>query len=469
MRLKLGHSCRYWVLPAGRALSFWLAGLFAALCYGQKAPALVAGSGSVVPHGESPRLAVTGVAPKETVVIHSFRMARAYGADRSQSTPVLAHAFAELVADSKGTINVDQAVPLRGTYGGADPLGLLWSGEKSIPVDDVKLSSEDEVLFRLERKSRVVAETRITLNNGEDRVEIEEVKAVGLNGAFAQPRNGSSPYPAIILLTGSGGGTVGGARALAARFAQLGYGAFALNYFANPSAHIEGVPQDLVEIPVETVDKARAWLRNKPNVDAERVALWGLSKGAEFALVAAAHYEWVDRVVACVPSSLVWDGFTPTPPLPAGRSSWSFQGRPLPFVPYDRDLFEDSMRGKLSGFAMRQRSLERVSESTLEAARIPVEKIRATLLLLGAGNDEVWPSGDMVRRIEDELRRAGHSNQVSALVFEGASHVSVFGVGDEMTRINPIIKPEGGSPTPDACARAAAKAWAETKRFLERP
>ena len=127
------------------------------------------------------------------------------------------------------------------------------------------------------------------------------------------------------------------------------------------------------------------------------------------------------------------------------------------------------MRGKLSGFAMRQRSLERVSESTLEAARIPVEKIRATLLLLGAGNDEVWPSGDMVRRIEDELRRAGHSNQVSALVFEGASHVSVFGVGDEMTRINPIIKPEGGSPTPDACARAAAKAWAETKRFLERP
>ena len=424
----------------------------------------------MVLHGESPRLVITGLRPKETVVIHSFRMARAYSPDYSQTTQALAHAFGEWVADSKGSVDVDQAAPLRGTYQGADSLGLLWSGERATPVDDVKLASEGEVLFRFERKSRIVAETRITLNSGEDRVEIEEVNAPGLNGAFARPRNGHSPYPAIILLTGSSGGTVSGARALAARFAQLGYGAFALNYFAKSSAHLEGVPQDLVEIPVEAIEKARAWLRNRSNMHAERVALWGFSKGAEFALVAAAHYDWVDRIAVCAPSSFVWEGFggdLSAPPV--GRSSWSMQGRPLPFIPYDPNLMEAALRFKVSGISMYNHLLETASKSTLEAARIPVEKIKGRLLLLGAGNDEIWPSGAMTRWIEDDIRRVGHGNQVTAFVIDGASHSSAYGVGDEMTRINPIMKPEGDSPTPDARARAAAKAWAETKRFLARP
>jgi dienelactone hydrolase len=201
-------------------------------------------------------------------------------------------------------------------------------------------------------------------------------------------------------------------------------------------------------------------------VDAERVALLGFSKGAEFALVVAAHYEWVDRVAACSPSSFVWEGAALQGPVPvlAGRSSWSIQGRPLPFIPYDRDLADAAFQGKLSGLTLHERSLEAASKSTLEAARIPVEKIRARMLLLGAGSDQTWPSATMVRRIEDDIRRVDHSNQVTAFVFEGASHGSVFGVGDEMTRINPISYPE-----PQACARAAAKAWAETKKFLARP
>jgi hypothetical protein len=74
----------------------------------------------------------------------------------------------------------------------------------------------------------------------------------------------------------------------------------------------------------------------------------------------------------------------------------------------------------------------------------------------------------MVRQIEDELRRVDRGDQVTTFVFEGASHF-ICGGGDEVTRINPIVKPEGDSPSPEASARAAARARAETERFLALP
>jgi hypothetical protein len=70
----------------------------------------------------------------------------------------------------------------------------------------------------------------------------------------------------------------------------------------------------------------------------------------------------------------------------------------------------------------------------------------------------------MVREMEDTLKRAGHSQQVISFVFEGASH-NICGEGDEMTRMNPIINPEGSSPEPEASARASARAWAENEEI----
>ena len=81
--------------------------------------------------------------------------------------------------------------------------------------------------------------------------------------------------------------------------------------------------------------------------------------------------------------------------------------------------------------------------------------------------DHVWPSGDMTRDIAATLRAAGKGEQLTALVFEDASHF-ICGTGEELQRITPVVNPEGGNPSPEATARAAAQAWAETKRFLAR-
>lgn len=114
---------------------------------------------------------------------------------------------------------------------------------------------------------------------------------------FARPKAKTiRPLPSIILLHGSEGGSPASARATDIRFAQLGYAAFALNYFAWPGSGVDGVPQALVDIPVEVLETTRTWLMKKPGVDAETLAIWGASKGAEFALVGASHYAWINRV-----------------------------------------------------------------------------------------------------------------------------------------------------------------------------
>src|SRR5262249_26105037 len=99
------------------------------------------------------------------------------------------------------------------------------------------------------------------------------------------------------------------------------------------------------------------------------------------------------------------------------------------------------------------------------AARIPIENSNARILLLGATRDHVWPSAEMTRELERALLAANKTDHVTALVFEGASHF-ICGTGEEMQRITPIVNPEGNNPSPEATARAAAQAWAATKRFL---
>jgi len=107
-----------------------------------------------------------------------------------------------------------------------------------------------------------------------------------LVGALFLP-SASAPCPAVIVLGGAGGGlSEGGAETLASE----GFAALALAYFG-----IDRLPHELLEIPLEYFEKAIAWLRAQPGVDAERVAVVGNSKGGELALLLGATYPKTSR------------------------------------------------------------------------------------------------------------------------------------------------------------------------------
>jgi dienelactone hydrolase len=102
-------------------------------------------------------------------------------------------------------------------------------------------------------------------------------------------------HAAVILFGGAeGGDSLSG---LARDFATHGYAAASVVYFGAP-----GLPATLVDVPVELAGAAIEAVARREDVDRERIALFGTSKGGEYALLAASTYPAVRAVVAGVPT-----------------------------------------------------------------------------------------------------------------------------------------------------------------------
>jgi len=183
---------------------------------------------------------------------------------------------------------------------------------------------------------------------------------------------------------------------------------------------------------VETIEHARDWLADRPEVDRQRIGVVGASKGAEFALVAASRYDWIKAVVACVPSDVVWQGYGRDASPEERASSWSVDGVPLPYVPLHRESPERPF-DYVDNTARYERS-RRDHPAEINAARIPLERSNAQFLLIGSDRDEVWASGRMIRTIVETMGNSGKGANVRSLIFPTAGHL-VCGVGSAPLRL----------------------------------
>ena len=95
-------------------------------------------------------------------------------------------------------------------------------------------------------------------------------------------------------------------------------------------------------------------------------------------------------------------------------------------------------------------------------ARIPIERYKGALLVIGCIDDYVWPSAMMAQNIAE--RRAEAGLQTSLLIFPDAGH-QVGGHGwDPTTQYNIGPKKMGG--TPDGSAAAQYQTFRESFLFL---
>ena len=279
---------------------------------------------------------------------------------------------------------------------------------------------------------------------------------------FAKPE-GDGPFPAIILLGGSDGGDRA-ARSFAPRFLELGYAVLGLPYYSpayfGQPQQLPGLPRAFADIPLDKLATARDRLKAREDVDGDHVGLYGVSKGAEFALAGASRVDGFAAVVAIVPSDVIWEGWGPGT-TPGEVSSFSWQGEPLPFVPYlgmqeEFAKYSDPdatpyIRGPHD--AGRRAAPERVS-----TARILVEEIDEPVLVAGGDRDVVWNSGLMAQNVAE--RRAEKDGLVTeVLIFPSAGHY-LSGVGVQNTK--------GDWRIDDDTLAAQQKIWPATVAFLAR-
>ena len=270
---------------------------------------------------------------------------------------------------------------------------------------------------------------------------IEETLTGPLQGTAVRPSEALASTGVLVLAGSSGRVDVERARLLA----QHGAHALALRWFGGPDQ-----PPGICEIPLETFTAAIDWLVEQGN---QRVGIVGLSKGAEAALLVAVHDARVDAVVAISPSSVTWANVGPGLDGVAYpyRSSWSWAGRPLPYVSYDETWVAPDGQQPVSFRSLYEASL-RAQPEAVAAAAIPIEQARAHVLLVAGGDDAVWPSVDFADALAARCRAVGHP--AGLVTHPGAGHRPIL--PGESTPAPSTYLAHGGNLAADAALGSAA-------------
>ena len=201
--------------------------------------------------------------------------------------------------------------------------------------------------------------------------------------------------PLIVGLGGSEGGNAWTSdywKKTRDQFLEKGYAFLAIGYF-----NAKNTPQLLEKIALEDVHNTIVKATENKQVDAERIAIVGGSRGGDLALLVASYYDDIDCVVGIVPSHAVFPGNTNH----FTTSSWTYNNVELPFVPVNEAAVPFLMKRDLRGTftAMLQ---DTVAEQN---ALIKVEKIKAPILLISATEDEIAPTTIMCTKMMNRLKQ----------------------------------------------------------------
>jgi dienelactone hydrolase len=361
-------------------------------------------------------------------------------------------------ADGAGTLDL-AAVTLSG-FAEPDPTALLWALEPDEQADHPPSSTDAAhgTLTVLEAELPVAVHkfTRVFRDGGVTCTEL----AGPLFGALYLPA-GPGPHPAVMTVSGSGGGI---AREEATLLASRGFACLALAYFNYP-----GRPGELLDQPLEYFGDALDWLAAQPQVRADAIAVKGSSRGGELSLLLGATFQAVRAVAAVVPSGYIWG---------AARvdwgdgAAWTWQGEALPRVPLreedeadpERDVTAEGGLKLTPGFLA---ALAHATPEELAAAEIPAERTNGPILMVCGDADDMWPAVELSDVVLRRTAQAQFPHPVRRLIYSDAGHLITLPYLPVRTSGDHPLGGKfayGGTRAGTAAARAAS--WPEMLAFL---
>lgn len=199
-----------------------------------------------------------------------------------------------------------------------------------------------------------------------------------------------------------------------------GYEVLSLFFFGQPNQ-----APALSKVPLEQFEEVRAYIEK--HVGEGPVTVVGTSKGAEFALLLAAHGFDLDNVVAFALahysySGLDFSSFEDTP-------SFTLRGEDVPFASIRNASWLTGMRvgwQTVTGYPVSYlATYEQAAEAAGDEARIDLSRFAGNALLFAGDQDRMWQSGEAAAGLA--------SRSVEAHVFEGAGH-AFFPNGEQLGR-----------------------------------
>ncbi|MEL6655331.1 MAG: acyl-CoA thioester hydrolase/BAAT C-terminal domain-containing protein [Bacteroidota bacterium] len=371
------------------------------------------------------------------------------------------HSEALYIVDQAGQIDLSTQPSVGGNYLGIYPMGLFWS----LQSDDYHQIATNGGFMA---KVSLSADGQVLAQDSIYRQSTRALDALGIKGYQKRDSIVANYYlpksdkklPAIIFLGGSGGNF---RQERASLFASEGFAVLDLKYFRG-----EGLPDGIIEIPLEYVRKAHEWLMDQPEVDATKIGITGRSRGSELAMLYATMYE-VSYVISQVPSNVVWFGWED------GKSSWTYQGEPFLYAEYtdeDSERIELEMEAQGIQYHDGPKFLSAFkNEELIEKTAIAIEELSCPILLISGKDDKTWPSTMMANRLVQRLVEHDFQYEFLHLAYEDAGHN--FAGGGQGCGI-PYLPAEDYSNSTDrggtdkGNALAAIDSWNQILAFIHR-
>lgn len=184
--------------------------------------------------------------------------------------------------------------------------------------------------------------------------------------------------------------------------------------------------------PLERIETAITWLKSQ---GIRKVGIVGASTTGTLALTAASYFENITLTIALTPSDFVWQGYMQGKkdgcrewPI-EGESLFSYQGKPLPYMPfvyqhpeYWNEVMAESKRTRNMICSRKLFDDSEKAHPITEEELIKVENIKGRLLLIGAADDVLWDTVRYIGRMEERLKNRPHACQVEIATYEHGTH-----------------------------------------------
>jgi dienelactone hydrolase len=359
-------------------------------------------------------------------------------------------AAATFTADADGVVDLTSQAPESGDWSGVAPMGWCWAMTSKADARSPSLADRPGVDVVLEASTDDCepdsrARETITRQVYDPAIEPHAVEADGLVGTWYEPA-GEGPHPGVVSLHGSAGP---GSHRVERLLATHGFATLALAYTGDAPV----VPDRIREVSLTYVHDALEWFGSRPAVAAGPLGLFGVSRGAELALLVGARSNRVGAVVSYAGSGVPYD-------TPMGDTAWlDPAGDPVPHIEGVGEP-ERTDDGHVVTRPVLERGLEDADGATLDAATIRVEDIDGPVLLVSGGDDQVWPARRLSAIAADRLGEADRDAPHAHLTDDDVGHlISVPYV--------PLADFEHGGGTPAATAALGVDAWERTLEYFE--
>lgn len=316
-------------------------------------------------------------------------------------------------SNNDGLINLNTFPSLSGTYTGIYPMGCLTfliPSEKNClnkKQKNNKTSLNAFCIFEITAliNDKIIDQCRIKRFFMNKNIKHKRLKKSTFEARFFYPENETN-LPAILVLSGSEGG-IEKAQAIAQLIANHGFATLAIGYFG-----IENLTKDLSQIPLEIIEDTISFFKSQKMINSNHIGIYGRSKGAEFALLAASYFNQIKCVVVNSPSNVVYEGIS-NKGLPTRTSSWSYRDTSINYLPF---IFKDFILSKIT-----HKEFPIINENS--SYEIPVENINGNILCIASSKDEVWNALQASKRIQKRLAQHNFQYRFNSNYVENAGHM----------------------------------------------